>query len=375
MPASPPDSAPTRLTLSTRDQLSRKLRLSVVDYCNLRCFFCHNEGQGALTRQRTDLSVHDISLLVSGAVLAGVREVKLTGGEPLLYRHGRAGIADAVRAIRAEAGHLFGLSVTTNGTLLQRSAEQLRVAGLDRVTVSLHTLDAAQARASIRSHMTLESINGILAGLREAQQAGLTPLKVNTVIFGPGAGGPGNLAELPRLLDVCREAGVSELRLYPVLSHSGFQGIAFAERHVPWDVTTFGAIAEHLAPPGDSSRLAATLTQFVSDWAPVLYPKASLEIVLDGLTVCVEPMRDGRFMEDGLPTEGPYALRVSARGELRGLLGSGPMVPLLEQLRAAYEPSHLAVTFAQARKALLPLPAMRETAMPDQAAEGFVAPR
>jgi cyclic pyranopterin phosphate synthase len=119
------------IRLSDSSQIKRRLRISLADGCNLNCFFCHNEGQGQLTKPKhreSPLTPDEIGAVVRVALDEGVSKVKLTGGEPLLYRSGDDDVVSLVRRIaslRAE-GYAFDLSVTTNGTLMTRFASQLR---------------------------------------------------------------------------------------------------------------------------------------------------------------------------------------------------------------------------------------------------------
>lgn len=140
-------SLPDRLWVRFRDRyvLQRRLRISLVDRCNLSCFFCHNEGQGPIKRtSKVRLSIAELAKLVRVATREGVDSVKLTGGEPTLYASDEGDIVSLVNAInqlRITEGATFDLSMTTNGTMLPELAEPLAAAGLDRATVSLTTLD------------------------------------------------------------------------------------------------------------------------------------------------------------------------------------------------------------------------------------------
>ena len=151
------------------------LRVSLTDRCNLRCTYCMPaEGLAWLPREE-QLTDAEVSRLVRIAVeQLGVTEVRFTGGEPLI-RPGLLGIVAEAAALHPRPR----LSVTTNGIGLEKLAVPLRDAGLDRVNVSLDTLDPARFR-----RLTLRDRHAdVLAGLRGAADAGLLPVKINTVLM------------------------------------------------------------------------------------------------------------------------------------------------------------------------------------------------
>ena len=151
------------------------LRVSLTDRCNLRCTYCMPaEGLAWLPRQE-QLTDAEVSRLIRIAVESlGVTEVRFTGGEPLI-RPGMLGIVAADAALTPRPR----LSVTTNGIGLDTLGVPLRDAGLDRVNVSLDTLDPGRFhRLTLRDRHS-----DVLAGLRGAVAAGLTPVKINTVLM------------------------------------------------------------------------------------------------------------------------------------------------------------------------------------------------
>ena len=145
------------------------LRISLTQRCNHMCFFCHAEGE---TVTESEMKPLEIERLVRIAVTRGVTRVKLTGGEPLL----RSDLLDIVARL---SPLVDDLSLTTNGTLLLEMAEELKEAGLDRVNVSLHSLD----------QMTYEMVTGskdlsiVKKGIKKAIEVGLTPVKINMTIL------------------------------------------------------------------------------------------------------------------------------------------------------------------------------------------------
>ncbi|MFI9271803.1 GTP 3',8-cyclase MoaA [Kitasatospora sp. NPDC052896] len=163
------------MLLDTFGRRAVDLRVSLTDRCNLRCTYCMPE-EGMQWLGKTDLLTdEEIVRLVGLAVRdLGVREVRFTGGEPLL----RPGVVGIVRAC-AELEPRPELSITTNGIGLARTADALREAGLDRVNVSLDTLDPETFfRLSRRRRLP-----DVLAGLAAAEAAGLTPVKLNAVLM------------------------------------------------------------------------------------------------------------------------------------------------------------------------------------------------
>ncbi|MGC9348025.1 MAG: GTP 3',8-cyclase MoaA [Anaerolineae bacterium] len=150
------------------------LRISVTDRCNLRCLYCMpEEGIRPISHDEI-LSYEEIETVVRAAVELGISKFRLTGGEPLV----RLGLVDLVAKIAAVPG-VRDLAMTTNGTLLARHAEELAQAGLNRVNVSLDTLRPERFREITR----WGSLEDTLAGIAAAHQAGLKPVKINTVVI------------------------------------------------------------------------------------------------------------------------------------------------------------------------------------------------
>ena len=177
--ASSPTSASTSKFPSLTDshgRVIRDLRVSITDRCNYRCVYCRTGEMGA---QYAELSSDDYLRLIRCFVDLGITKVRLTGGEPLLRR----GIVEMVRklaAMRTPAGAPLELAVTTNGHLLDSLAVPLKAAGLHRVTVSM---DAVDPEVFERITRVAGSFKAVLAGVRAARRAGLTPLKINCVLL------------------------------------------------------------------------------------------------------------------------------------------------------------------------------------------------
>ena len=149
------------------------LRISVTDRCNLRCIYCMPPEGLRQMPQGEILSYEEIRTVVQAAAELGIHKVRLTGGEPLV----RAELPQLIRMLRQIEG-IRELSLTTNGTLLKKSALELRQAGLSRVNVSLDTLRAERFR-----HITrVGELKDVLEGIEAAKKAGFDPVKINTVV-------------------------------------------------------------------------------------------------------------------------------------------------------------------------------------------------
>lgn len=154
-------------------RVATDLRVSLTDRCNLRCQYCMPaEGLNWMPAEDTLTDDEVIRLIRVATSRLGVTEVRFTGGEPLLRR----GIIDIVTATNAMGVHT---SVTTNGLALRHLAAPLAAAGLDRVNVSLDSVDpATYARITRRDRLA-----DVIAGLQAAADAGLRPVKVNAVLL------------------------------------------------------------------------------------------------------------------------------------------------------------------------------------------------
>ncbi|MCF6465154.1 GTP 3',8-cyclase MoaA [Clostridium sp. Cult2] len=151
------------------------LRISVTDLCNLRCKYCMPEEGITKVHHKDILSVEEIEEIAKVFVKLGVNKIRLTGGEPLL----RPGILDIVEKI----GRLEGLkdfALTTNGILLKKYAKELKLRGINRVNISLDTLDENKYNNITR----IGKLKDVMEGIEAAKEVGLTPIKINTVLIG-----------------------------------------------------------------------------------------------------------------------------------------------------------------------------------------------
>src|SRR5436190_13864105 len=148
------------------------LRVSVTDRCNYRCTYCMPEDGVSHVDRADILSFEEIAALVGCFVRLGVERVRLTGGEPTVRRD----LVDLVRMLRPLPG-LREIALSTNGHLLPELAAPLRAAGVDRLNVSIDTLDPARfARITRRG-----DLGRVLAGVEAAAAAGFASIKINTV--------------------------------------------------------------------------------------------------------------------------------------------------------------------------------------------------
>ena len=157
-----------------KDYYNRKIdtiRVSVTDRCNLRCIYCYSDDE---KKSIGDIPISRITDIIRVAVTLGINRIKLTGGEPLVRRD----IADIVYKISKIPG-IEDISLTTNGTKLTDCAATLKEAGLNRVNVSLDTLD----KEKFIRITGYDMLDLVFSGINEAKRVGLTPVKINTVLM------------------------------------------------------------------------------------------------------------------------------------------------------------------------------------------------
>ncbi|HEV7655371.1 MAG TPA: GTP 3',8-cyclase MoaA [Mycobacteriales bacterium] len=300
-------------------RVATDLRVSLIDRCSLRCSYCMPEEGLAWLPKATLLTDDEIVRVVRVAVSLGVTEVRLTGGEPLL-RRGVPALVARLAALEPRPE----LSITTNGILLGRDAKALAEAGLDRVNVSLDTLDAARFK-----QITFRDKHAaVLAGLAAARDAGLTPVKVNSVLL-RGA----NDDEAPQLLGWALREGF-QLRFIEQMPLDAQHG---------WDRSVMVTADEIL------DRLQA-----VYDLAPVPDPDrgsapAETWAVLDGPGRADWPDRQPRVGVVGAVTR-PFCgdcdrVRLTADGQLRNCLFATTESDLRAALRDGADDAEIARRF------------------------------
>ena len=232
----------------TRDAYGRPityLRVSLTDRCNLRCVYCM-PAQGAKFVHRDELLTDDELLaVVRAAAKIGFHKIRLTGGEPTVRPH----LVDIVREIAATPG-IDEIAMTTNGLLLARMARDLRDAGLTRVNVSIDTLQPERFTAMTRGG----KIEKVWAGIAAAEEAGLTPIKLNAVVVrGQNDHEVADLAGLTlehpwqmRFIEVMPLEGVGDVHDTSLVTTAETLRL-IEERH--------GPVEQLPAPPGDPARV------------------------------------------------------------------------------------------------------------------------
>lgn len=161
-----------------KDSFGRKinyLRVSLTDRCNLRCKYCMPEKGIDKFGHEDMLSLEEVYEIIKSFVELGVDKIRFTGGEPLV----RKGIVNLIWRVSKLDG-VRDISMTTNGILLKKFARDLKNAGLNRINVSLDTLDPDKYREITRGG----EIEDFFAGIKEAEKLGLKPIKINTVLIG-----------------------------------------------------------------------------------------------------------------------------------------------------------------------------------------------
>lgn len=166
------------------------LRISITDLCNLRCMYCMPD-EGILKKSHSDImTLEEIAEIARAAVGLGVRKIRITGGEPLV----RKGVVELCREIGRIPG-LQDLSITTNGILLAGMAKELKEAGVNRINISIDTLDPEKFQTITRGG----TLQNVLDGIRAAADCGMAPIKLNTVLIGGF-----NDGEIPALAELTR---------------------------------------------------------------------------------------------------------------------------------------------------------------------------
>ncbi|MBQ9515740.1 MAG: GTP 3',8-cyclase MoaA [Ruminococcus sp.] len=229
------------------DRYGRKieyLRLSVTDLCNYRCIYCMGKD-GVCKKSHSDiLSIEELTEIARAAYALGIRKIRLTGGEPLV----RKGILTLCENIRALGGDI-DLSLTTNGSLLRNMTSDLKASGVDRLNISLDTLNEETFNRITRGG----KLSDVLDGLKAAEEAGFTHTKINTVLMG-GV----NDNEIIDLINLARDNPVSVrfIELMPMDVVSGWDNSRFISTDIVEnllrkpDLVSFDGVARVYRPGG-----------------------------------------------------------------------------------------------------------------------------
>jgi len=178
------------------NRIIRDLRISLTDRCNFRCFYCLPNGEPPLARKETILTFEEIVYLSDIFVSLGIEKIRLTGGEPMLRRD----IERLVGKLSVLKPRLKDLALTTNGFSIPEKAAALRAAGLDRITISLDSVDTT----NFRNITGVDSLEEVFEAIEAAIQFGFAPVKINAVIVRGR-----NDHEIVDLAHFARETGVS----------------------------------------------------------------------------------------------------------------------------------------------------------------------
>lgn len=152
----------------------KDLRVSLTDRCNFRCFYCLPNGEPPLARKETILTFEEITEICEIFVSLGIEKIRLTGGEPLL----RKDIEKLVEKLSKLKPQLKDIALTTNGFSLEKRAENLKKAGLDRVTISLDSLK----KDNFQKITGVDKLDEVLQAIEAAKSADLQPIRVNAVV-------------------------------------------------------------------------------------------------------------------------------------------------------------------------------------------------
>ena len=318
------------------DRIHDDLRVSVTDRCNLRCSYCMPVEPTWFPRDKI-LSYEEIVRLVRITTGYGVRKIRLTGGEPLVRRD----LVDLIGMLARLKG-IEDLSLTTNGLLLGTMAREMKNAGLRRVNVSLDTLVAERFVAMTRR----DALPKALAGIEAAIEAGLSPVKVNSVILRGE-----NEDEIEHLVDHARDHGW-ELRFIEFMPLenggtwdlsrvvSGAEVRSRIEKHWPLDADP--AVDPHAPATLFSFRDGKGSVGFVNSVTePFCGSCSRLRLTADGhFRVCLydlhevdlkTPLRAGASDED-LAQRMNQAVRGKGRGGALEILEQKSALPLVRTM-------------------------------------------
>lgn len=288
------------------------LRVSVTDRCDLRCFYCMSEDMTFLPKSDL-LTLEELDRLCSVFIAKGVRKLRLTGGEPLVRRNVMSLVQSLSRHLGT--GALDELTLTTNGSQLERFAAELKTHGVRRINVSLDTLDAEKFRAITR----WGDLGKVLRGIEAARDAGLK-VKINAVALKNV-----NEDEIPSLMEWAHGKDM-DLTLIEVM---------------PMGEIGEGRIDQYLPLSLLRSRLAAryTLTDLPDDTGgPARYVRVS---ETGGRLGFITPMTHN-FCESC------NRVRITCTGTLHTCLGQEDASDLRKPLRASAEDSLLAAAIDRA---------------------------
>ena len=184
------------LLKDAHNRIIRDLRVSLTDRCNFHCFYCLPNGEPPLARKETILTFEEIAEICEIFVSLGIEKLRLTGGEPLL----RKDVEKLVEKLSRLKPNLKDLALTTNGYSLKERAKNLKLAGLDRVTISLDSLK----KDKFQKITGVDKLTEVLEAIEAAKLADLQPIRINAVIVRGW-----NEDEIVDLANFARESAIS----------------------------------------------------------------------------------------------------------------------------------------------------------------------
>jgi len=199
------------------------IRISLTKRCNLKCFYCHREGELIPHGVPKEISVDEIESILKASSELGIKKVRFTGGEPLM----REDLADI---IGVASRYMEDVSLSTNGALLAPIAKDLKDAGLNRVNVSLNSLRPEVYRSIVGADV----FHDVVAGIRRAHEVGISPIKINMVVL------KRNHEEIPAMIEFLEDGMILQL-IELIASRNGEKDSFYRENHVD-----LGPIEEYL---------------------------------------------------------------------------------------------------------------------------------
>ena len=234
------------------------LRISLTDKCNFRCIYCM-PAEGVCPMGHDELlHIEEIEAITRVATRIGIKSVRLTGGEPLV----RKGVVDLVQALN-DMPEIENISMTTNGVLLPKMADDLKQAGLSRVNISLDTLDPEQFEFITR----VGKIESTLAGIDAALEAGFNPVKINAVTV--RSLNQDFLAFAKLSID--RPLHVRFIEYMPVGTSTGSDGTGWGKQDVVPSEELLGIINERAREEGLPELVPAGNDDKPIGWGPARY--------------------------------------------------------------------------------------------------------
>ena len=234
------------------------LRISLTDKCNFRCIYCM-PAEGVCPMGHDELlRIEEIEAITRVATRIGIKSVRLTGGEPLV----RKGVVDLVQALN-DMPEIENISMTTNGVLLPKMADDLKRAGLSRVNISLDTLDPEQFEFITR----VGKIESTLAGIDAALEAGFNPVKINAVTVRSLNQDYMAFAKL----SIDRPLHVRFIEYMPVGTSTGSDGTGWGKQDVVPSEELLGIINERAREEGLPELVPAGNDDKPIGWGPARY--------------------------------------------------------------------------------------------------------